>query len=119
EGHVTWTLDSNSKAHIEQIGPLVAVSLDQGALTASVVRSPRPESFAVRVEHTRVAVRGTAFRVVRLENSVRVEVSEGTVGVGPLAGPSFDVTAPATATVTLDGVRTDQRRAQRDVVRGE
>jgi len=61
-----------------------------------------------------VAVHGTAFRVVRLGNRVRVEVTEGVVGVGPVGGPSFDVAAPSSATTTLDGVRTDLRHAARD-----
>src|SRR5262249_11452820 len=46
-------------------------------------------------------------RVTRLADSVRVEVQEGVVGVGPLDRPGFELRAPNAATLTLDGVRTD------------
>jgi hypothetical protein len=112
--HATWTLEPGSDAHVEQLGGVVRIALDRGAISAKVVKSPQPESFVIRVEGTRVAVHGTAFRVVRRGNSVRVEVTEGVVGVGPLGGPSFDVVAPSNAITTLDGVRTDRRHASRD-----
>jgi hypothetical protein len=112
--HATWTLEPGGDAHIEQLGSVVRIALDRGAVSARVVKSPQPESFVVRVEGTRIAVHGTAFRVVRLGSTVRVEVTEGVVGVGPVGGPSFDVVAPSSATTTLDGVRTDRRHAARD-----
>jgi hypothetical protein len=104
-GRVTWTLDPGSAAHIEATGEVVGVALDRGALTAHVTKSPRPESFVVRVERTRVAVHGTAFRVVRVDGGVRVEVSEGVVAVGPVGGEGFKLEAPASATLTLEGQR--------------
>jgi ferric-dicitrate binding protein FerR (iron transport regulator) len=113
DGRATWTLEPDSEAHVEELGGVIRVALDRGILSARVVKSPRPESFVVRVEGTRVAVHGTAFRVVRLDHAVRVEVTEGVVGVGPLRGPSFDVVAPASTTTTFDGVRTDLRHAAR------
>ena len=64
-GHASWTLEPNSAAHVEAVGDVVAIALDRGALSAHVVKSPRPESFVVRVERTRVAVHGTRFRVER------------------------------------------------------
>lgn len=112
--HATWKLEPGSLAHVEQLGSVVRIALDRGSLSARVVKSPQPESFVVRVEGTRVAVHGTAFRVVRLGNSVRVEVTEGVVGVGPVGGPSFDVAAPSSATTTLGGVRLDSRHAGRE-----
>jgi ferric-dicitrate binding protein FerR (iron transport regulator) len=112
--HATWKLEPGSLAHVEQLGSVVRIALDRGSVSARVVKSPQPESFVVRVEGTRVAVHGTAFRVVRLGNAVRVEVTEGVVGVGPVGGPSFDVAAPSTATTTLGGVRLDSRHAGRD-----
>jgi hypothetical protein len=115
EDHATWTLEPGSAAHVEELGGVVRIALDRGALTARVVKSLLPESFVVRVEGTRVAVHGTAFRVVRLEHSVRVEVTEGVVGVGPLGGPSFDVAAPSSATTTFAGVRTHPRHVVRGV----
>lgn len=112
-GQATWTLEPDSDAHVEELGTVIRVALDRGVLSARVAKSPRPESFVVRVEGTRVAVHGTAFRVVRLPHAVRVEVTDGVVGVGPLHGPSFDVPAPSSATTTLEGVRTDLRHAAR------
>ena len=114
-GQATWTLWPESSAHVEELGAVIRIALDRGALSARVEKSPRPESFVVRVEGTRVAVHGTAFRVVRLEHGVQVEVTEGVVGVGPLRGPSFDVAAPANTTTTFDGVRADLRHAARNV----
>jgi len=114
-GQATWTLEPHGDAHVEELGDVIRVALDRGILSARVVKSPRPESFVVRVEGTRVAVHGTAFRVVRLDHGVRVEVTEGVVGVGPLGGPSFDVAAPASATTTFEGVRTDLRHAARSM----
>lgn len=106
-GHATWTLSPESAAHVESVGDIVAVALDRGIVTAKVVKSPKPESFIVRVEHTRIAVHGTRFRVVRLDSSVRVDVEEGVVGVGPVGKPGFDLRAPDGATVNFEGIRTD------------
>jgi hypothetical protein len=117
EGQATWTLEPDSSAHVEELGGVIRVALDRGVLSAKVAKSPRPESFVVRVEGTRVAVHGTVFRVSRLEHEVRVEVTEGVVGVGPVHGPSFDVAAPASATTTFEGVRTDLRHAARNVAK--
>ena len=115
EGQATWTLEPNSTAHVEELGSVIRVALDHGVLSARVAKSPEPESFVVRVEGTRVAVHGTAFRVVRLDHGVQVEVTEGVVGVGPLHGPSFDVAAPASTTTNFEGVGTDLRHAARSV----
>lgn len=113
QGQATWTLEPESAAHVEELGGVIRVALDRGVLSAKVVKSTAPESFVVRVEGTRVAVHGTAFRVTRMAHAVRVDVTEGVVGVGPLHGPSFDVAAPGSTTTTFDGVRTDLRHAAR------
>jgi hypothetical protein len=106
-GHVTWTLSPESTAHVESVGDVVSLAIDRGQVSAEVVKSPKPESFVVRVERTRVAVHGTQFRVSRLSDSVRVEVQEGVVGVSPVGRPGFELRAPDAATLTFDGVRTD------------
>jgi hypothetical protein len=108
--HVTWSLDEGSAAHVESAGTIVALSLDRGAVSAKVEKSPRPETFVVRVENTRVAVHGTEFRVERLPAGVRVTVSEGVLGIGPVGGSSFELRAPGTALLNLQGVRTDVRK---------
>jgi hypothetical protein len=106
-GHVTWTLSPESTAHVESVGDVVSLAVDRGQVSAEVVKSRKSESFVVRVERTRVAVHGTRFRVTRLSDSVRVEVDEGIVGVGPVGRAGFDLRAPDAATLTFDGVRTD------------
>jgi hypothetical protein len=109
--HVTWSLDEGSAAHVESAGAIVALSLDRGAVSAKVEKSLRPETFVVRVENTRIAVHGTEFRVERIASGVRVTVSEGVLGIGPVGGPSFELPAPGVATLNLQGVRTDTRKA--------
>jgi hypothetical protein len=102
KGHATWTLAPESAAHVESVGEVVAVALDRGAVSAEVVKS-----FVVRIERTRVAVHGTRFIVTRLADSVRVDVEEGVVGVGPVGKKGFELRAPDGATVNFDGIRTD------------
>ncbi|HVU00264.1 MAG TPA: FecR domain-containing protein [Polyangiaceae bacterium] len=106
-GHVTWELAPEGTALVERTGEIVEIALERGTVSAQVTKSDKPESFAVRVENTRVAVHGTRFRVERLEHTVRVVVDEGVVGVGPVSGPSFDLRAPSNAVVSFDGVRQD------------
>jgi len=107
-GRATWTLAPNSVLHVESLGSVIQLALDSGSVSAHVVKSPKPESFVVRVERTRVAVHGTRFNVERTGDSVHVAVAEGVVAVGPVGGKSFEVRAPGAATLSLDGVRTDE-----------
>jgi hypothetical protein len=109
--HVVWSLDEGSAAHVESSGAIVALALDRGAVSAKVEKSLRPETFVVRVENTRIAVHGTEFRVERIASGVRVSVSEGVLGIGPVGGPSFELHAPGMATLNLQGVRTNVRKA--------
>jgi hypothetical protein len=107
ENRATWTLSPESTAHVESAGEVISLSLDRGEVASEVVKSPKPESFVVRVERTRIAVHGTRFRVTRRSDSVRVEVQEGVVGVGPVGRPSFELRAPESATLDFEGIRTD------------
>ncbi|MEI9949618.1 MAG: FecR domain-containing protein [Pseudomonadota bacterium] len=68
--------------------------------------NPKPETFAVEVGGTRVAVHGTAFRVERVAERVQVEVSEGTVAVeasGTHSSPAFLLRRNSRGTFALDG----------------
>lgn len=103
----TWTLAPKSNALVESTGDVITVALNQGSVSAHVVKSPRPESFVVRVEKTRIAVHGTRFRVDRLGTAVHVELTEGVIAVGPVGGPEIELFAPSNATLSLDGVRLD------------
>lgn len=107
-GRATWVLDPRSMAHLESAGDVITVALDTGALNARVVKVPRPESFVVCAERARIAVHGTAFRVERLGSEVRVKVDEGILAVGPVGSPGFEVPAPGSVVLTLDGLRKDE-----------
>jgi len=103
----TWTLAPRSNALVESTGDVITVALNEGSVSAHVVKSPRPESFVVRVEKTRIAVHGTRFRVDRVGTKVQVELAEGVIAVGPVGGPEIELFAPSSATLSLDGLRLD------------
>ncbi|HHH29226.1 MAG TPA: hypothetical protein ENK57_12905 [Polyangiaceae bacterium] len=93
-GVVTWTLAPHSRVVVETVPvprgastmPHV-VRLEQGRIDADVV--PRQgsnqllEAFVVEAGATRVAVHGTVFSVERRADVVDVEVTRGSVTVGP------------------------------------
>ncbi len=96
-GRVTWTLEPGSRATLISAGDMVTVRLERGAVSARVVPSLRPESFAIEARELRVAAHGTAFRVALAADSVNVAVTEGTVLVGPRSQPGTGhlLTSPA------------------------
>jgi len=105
-GRARWTLEPHATAQVSNAGEFLTVSLESGALSAAVVQSPKPETFAVEVGGTRVAVHGTSFRVVRLAERVQVEVSEGTVAVeasGTHSAPAFLLRRDSRGNFALDG----------------
>ena len=64
-GRASWTLEPHATARVSDAGEFLTITLESGALSATVVPNPKPETFAVEVGGTRVAVHGTAFRVER------------------------------------------------------
>jgi hypothetical protein len=105
-GRARWTLDPHATASVIDAGEFLTVRLEDGALSASVVPEPKPETFAVEVGGTRVAVHGTAFRVERVGDRVEVEVTEGTVAVEPTSthsDPSFLLRRGSRGSFGLDG----------------
>jgi hypothetical protein len=105
-GRARWTLEPHATALVTEAGEFLTVKLESGALSASVVPNPKPETFAVEVEGTRVAVHGTAFRVERVGERVQVEVSEGTVAVeasGTHSAPAFLLRRDSRGNFALDG----------------
>ncbi len=105
-GRARWTLDPRATASVADSGEFLTVRLESGALTASVVPKPKPETFAVEVGGTRVAVHGTAFRVERVADHILVEVTEGTVAVEPTethSDPSFLLRRGSRGSFGLDG----------------
>jgi FecR protein len=106
QGRARWTLEPHATALVSDAGEFLTVKLESGALSAAVVPNPKPETFAVEVGDTRVAVHGTAFRVERVGERVQVEVSEGTVAVeasGTHSSPAFLLRRDSRGSFALDG----------------
>ncbi|MEZ4444329.1 MAG: FecR domain-containing protein [Polyangiaceae bacterium] len=112
-GVAEWSLAPASRAIIDTVSVPHVVRLEQGHLHAEVVpvadSNQLVESFVVEVGTTRVAVHGTSFDVVRQDDQVLVDVSHGSVSVGP-AGHRGATTGrlligPARATFGLDAGR--------------
>jgi len=112
-GVARWRLEPHGRVRLRTVGLPHVVELESGALLAEVVPRPRgqtlEESFAVVADRTRIAARGTAFSVHRHDRHVTVDVSEGTVVVGPAGrrGPTPGrlLVARARAAFSLDGGR--------------
>ena len=105
-GRARWTLEPHATALVADAGEYLTVRLESGAISAQVVPNPKLETFAVEVGGTRVAVHGTAFRVERDDDGVRVAVSEGTVAVEPVgtrAAPAFLLRRDSRGSFAFDG----------------
>ena len=105
-GRARWTLEPHATALVINAGEFLTVKLESGALSAAVVPNPKPETFAVEVEGTRVAVHGTEFRVERAGERVQVEVSEGTVAIeasGSHSAPAFLLRRNSRGNFAFDG----------------
>lgn len=129
-GRARWTLEPHASAYLSELGDSLTLRLESGALSAVVVPNPKPETFAIEVDGTRVAVHGTAFRVERAGERVLVSVSEGTVAVEPSGmhgAPSFLLQRDSRGNFGLDGrtgsvegnasavLATDRARSHRQV----
>ncbi len=105
-GRARWTLEPHATAFVSEAGEFLTLGLESGALSAAVVPKKKPETFAIEVGNTRIAVHGTAFRVERAGDRVLVQVSEGTVAVEPTgshADPSFLLRRDSRGNFALDG----------------
>jgi hypothetical protein len=110
-----WTLAPHSRATLVTSGDVVVVRLDSGSLTARIVPSTRPESFAVEAADVRVAAHGTVFSVTLGASAVAVAVEEGKVLVGPRATPGVGklLASPASERFTLLGALVGEERPER------
>jgi hypothetical protein len=108
-GRASWTLQPHSSASLVGTGVTLTVELEFGTVVSSVVPSEVPESFAVQVGGTRIAVHGTVFTVERRGDHAHVDVSQGTVAVGAVVGGdrAWLLSAPATGRFSLTGKRLD------------
>lgn len=114
-GLVTFTLAPESSIEIvtnekggAMPGPLT-IALGRGSVHAEVTPRAEGEAFAIEVGRTRVAVHGTSFTVSRETDRVTVEVTHGSVAVGPTGHPGATqgwlLVGPEHATFSLDGAR--------------
>ena len=93
---------------VRQVGVPLVIDLESGSVEVDVFSTPHMESFVVIAGKTRIAVRGTAFRVERQSAGVLVEVAHGAVAVRSIDGkPEWVLHAPARAVFSLDGIRQD------------
>ena len=111
-GRARWTLAPHSRARLMGTGDYLTVQLVTGSLLVEVEPRELPESFAVEVQQTRIAARGTIFSVELVGAQVRVAVRRGTVVVGPALSrghtTGFVLTAPTAGTFSLDGAKSGQ-----------
>jgi hypothetical protein len=111
-GRARWTLAPHSRARLVSTGDYLTVMLAAGSVLVEVVPRALPESFAVEVQQTRIAARGTVFSVELAGALVRVAVRRGTVVVGPTLArgytKGFVLTAPTAGTFSLDGAKSGQ-----------
>jgi len=117
-GLVTFTLAPESSIEIvtnekggATPGPLT-IALGRGSVHAEVTPRAEGEAFAIEVGRTRVAVHGTSFTVSREADRVTVEVTHGSVAVGPTGHPGATqgwlLVGPEHGTFSLDGAREAQ-----------
>lgn len=101
----SWVAERGAKVRIvEESADRVVLALDEGSLIAEVIPKPIPDRFVVIAGHTRVAVRGTIFRVVREGDHVDVAVTRGVVAVGAEGATSgVSLVAPRSGTFDLEG----------------
>jgi len=114
-GRAEWQLEPGSAASVIEHDHAIHVRLTRGALRARVVPATEPDRFVVEVGDTRVAVRGTTFRVELLGDQSRVIVEEGVVAVGPNRGPhalARLLHAPAEGRFSLNGTPIDAPTAR-------
>jgi hypothetical protein len=111
-GRAHWTLAPHSRARLVSTGDYLTILLAAGSALVEVVPRALPESFAVEVQQTRIAARGTVFSVELAGAAVRVAVRRGTVVVGPALArghtKGFVLTAPTAGTFSLDGAKSGQ-----------
>jgi hypothetical protein len=108
-GHARWTLGPQSGATLLTNGELVTVRLDRGTLSARVTKSSSAEAFAVEAADLRVAAHGTEFAVTLGDDAVSVNLTEGSVLVGPRAEPGKGelLSSPSAKRYTLGGLPFD------------
>lgn len=103
---VAWRLEAGAKVSVQHARMPLALALLAGSVDAEVDPVSSGEAFVVDVGPLRVAVRGTRLRVVRSGQKASVDLTEGTIVIGPvpLAGMTEGtrITAPAHVDLDLD-----------------
>ncbi len=108
-GKLTVAIERDSTVKVTHVHGALVLSLDRGAIEASVLPVASGEAFAVDVEYSRVAVHGTHLRVAREGSQAVVDLSEGVVSIGgaPRVGSVLGtlVVAPAHAAFGVSDAR--------------
>lgn len=101
---VDWRVEGATRLAIARVRTPLGLALERGAVEADVTKVKSGEAFVVDVDGTRVAVRGTHLRVARDGARATVDLSEGTIAVGPIpaAGLTEGSLIKAPAHVEID-----------------
>ncbi|MFO0671268.1 MAG: FecR domain-containing protein [Polyangiaceae bacterium] len=100
-----WTsASSSSQLSVALARAPLGLALERGAVEADVTKVKSGEAFVVDVGGTRVAVRGTHLRVARDGAHATVDLSEGTIAIGPVpaSGMTEGALVKAPAHVEID-----------------
>jgi ferric-dicitrate binding protein FerR (iron transport regulator) len=126
-GVVRFTLEAGTQVEVlaiehraDQFASLT-IELRRGSVHADVTPREHGEAFGVEIGGTRVAVHGTSFSVARDSDRAVVDVSHGSVAVGPLghrgATQGWLVVGPDRASFSLDGAKDVRWLSSEPVVR--
>jgi hypothetical protein len=109
---VAWRVERESTLLVTRARAPLGLTLESGAVEADVAKVARGEAFVVDVGPVRVAVKGTHLRVARSGDRASVDLTEGTIAIGPIpeAGLTEGKLVRAPAHVELDLVRPDPVR---------
>lgn len=101
---VDFRIEGSSQLSVALARAPLGLALERGAVEADVTKVKSGEAFVVDVGGTRVAVRGTHLRVARDGAHATVDLSEGTIAIGPVpaSGMTEGALVKAPAHVEID-----------------
>lgn len=111
---VAWRVERDSNLTVGHARAPLGLALEGGAVEADVAKVKQGEAFVVDVGPVRVAVRGTHLRVGRDHDHATVDLSEGTIAIGPIpaVGLTEGTLVKAPAHVDIDLTRPDALRIE-------
>jgi hypothetical protein len=112
-----WVDPAFASVAIHHVQSALVLELGEGVIEVQVGTAVSGrESFAIDVGATRIAAKGTHFRVARHAHKVRVDLTEGVISIGPRLGFSGPLVS-APAAIELDIDHPEQLTVQHDGVR--